>query len=161
DATITDCSVSTKVGSDDVTCDYSGATASFDDKHAGTGKTVTGSGFALAGDDASDYAITTVHTTTANISALGLTVDFTAANKTYDGNADATITDCSVSTKVGSDDVTCDYSGATASFDDKHAGTGKTVTGSGFALAGDDASDYAITTVHTTTANISALGLTV
>ncbi len=155
-ATITGCSLAGVLGGDTVACDYGGATASFADANVGTAKTVTGSGFALTGAQAGNYAITTTHTTTADITALGLTVDFTAANKTYDGTAAATITGCSLAGVLGGDTVACDYGGATASFADANVGTAKTVTGSGFALTGAQAGNYAITTTHTTTADITA-----
>src|SRR5690606_27000175 len=55
-----------------------GGTASFDTKNVGTGKTVTLSGFALSGDDADNYTLSGVATTTANINQKELTV--TAVN---------------------------------------------------------------------------------
>ena len=48
-----------------------------------------------------------------------------------------------------------DVSGATGTFDDKNAGTGKTVTVNGLSLTGADAGNY-ILTPPTTTADISA-----
>ena len=66
-----------------------------------------------------------------------MTGHFTAANKVYDGNASATILTRTLDGVIGGDDVS--LSGGTASFADKNVGNGKTVTGTGFSLAGDDA----------------------
>ena len=64
----------------------SGGTAVFDTKDVGTNKTVTGTGFTLGGAQASNYTLTSVGTTTANITPKQVTGSFTASNKTYDGN---------------------------------------------------------------------------
>ncbi|MGG7379009.1 YDG domain-containing protein, partial [Escherichia coli] len=67
---------------------------------------------------------------------------FTASSKVYDGNASATITGRSVTGQVAGDDV--DLAGGTATFGSKNVGTGKTVTGTGFALTGVDAGNYSL-----------------
>ena len=62
-------------------------TFTYDNKNAGTGKTVTCSGITLAGTDKANYSVSSSKTTTANITAKTLTI--TAANKsmTYGGSA--------------------------------------------------------------------------
>jgi len=121
--------------------DYS-ASASFGDKNAANGKTVTVSGISAGGADGANYtlAATTVNTT-ADIARRVLNVGASAQNKTYDGTAAATVT-------LGDDRVAgdlIDYSaGASASFADKMAGSGKLVTVSNLALAGDDAANYTL-----------------
>ena len=48
--------------------------ATFGTKNVGTGKTVTGTGFALAGADTGDYSLaSSTLTTTADITALAIT----------------------------------------------------------------------------------------
>ena len=136
DAAIVTCDVVGAVEGDDVTCDSTSATATFDDKTAVDGKTVDGSGFVLAGADKDNYNLTNGDSasTTANIAPLEVTIAFTAGNKPYDGNTDAAIVTCDVVGAVEGDDVTCDSTSATATFDDKTAVDGKTVDGSGFVL---------------------------
>src|SRR5690606_41790585 len=73
---------------DDVSLD--GGTATFDNKNVGTGKTVTLTGATLAGADAGNYTLTSVATTTANITALEITGTFTADNKEIERAQDAT-----------------------------------------------------------------------
>ncbi len=161
-ATVATCSLTGVVGSDNVTCDLSTASANFSDKNVGTGKTVTVTGLKLAGTASGNYTLSsTSATTTANITAKGVTVNFTTSSKVYDATANASITSCTLVGVVSPDVVSCVSSGATASFADKNVGTSKTVTGSGFTLSGANAGNYSITTTNTSTANISQRDLTV
>ncbi len=154
-ATITGRSLSGVVSPDDAS--LTGGTATFADKNVGTGKTVTGTGFTLSGADAGNYSLTSVATTTADITPRALNVTATGQNKVYDGTTAATVT---LSTdKLGSDAVTASYT--SASFADKNVGTGKTVSVSGISIAGADAGNYALqNTTASTTANITAKSIT-
>jgi hypothetical protein len=105
------------------------ASANFDTKDIGTGKTVTATGLGLSGADAGNYTVNTTATNTADITAKALTGSITAANKTYDGNTSATILTRALSGVIGSEVV--NYVGGTATFGDKNVGTGKTVTAHG------------------------------
>ena len=97
---------------------------------------------------------------TLTVAAKSLTGSFTAANKSYDGTATATITGRSLSGAVSGDDVS--LSGGSATFSDKHVADGKTVTGTGFVLAGSAAGNYSLaSSTLTTTADIKALAITV
>lgn len=87
---------------------------------------------------------------------------FTADNKVYDGNTNATVSVWGALVgAVPGDDVTLDIAGYSASFADAAVGTGKTVTVTGLALSGIDAPDYQLVTPVTTTANITPATLTV
>ena len=150
------------VGGDPVTLVTGSAGGVFDNKNVGTGKTVTVSGLSLSGTDSGNYSLTPP-TTTANITVAGLSVSgVTASNKTYDGNANATLGFGSASLVgvVGGDDVTLGTGSATGAFDTATVGMGKTVTVSGLALSGADSGNYTITQ-PTTTADITAVQLTV
>jgi len=123
---------------------------------------VTGTGFTLSGSDAGKYSlVSSTLTTAANITAITLTGHFTAANKVYDGNNNATITGRTLTGGIiGSEDVT--LTGGTATFADKNVANGKTVTGTGFTLGGPAAGNYLLaSTTLTTLANITVKGLTV
>ena len=151
---------SDKLAGDTLT--LSSASASFDSKDVGAAKAVNVEGIAIAGADAGNYdLLNTTTATTAAITKAGLTVSFSAADKPYDGTTAATITGASASGVVGSEDVSVDSSGASASFADKDVGAAKTVTATGFALSGADKANYEIATVNTTTAAITKAGLTV
>jgi hypothetical protein len=161
-ATITSRSLTGIVVGDNVS--LSGGIATFSDKNADNGKTVTGSGFTLSGAQAANYFLSpTTASTTADITPLALTVSgITANNKVYDGNTTATLNTGSAALVgvVGSDDVTLDSSGAVGTFDTAAVGTGKSVTVSGLTLSGADAGNYSLTQ-PTTTADITAKALTV
>ncbi|MEO6002083.1 MAG: YDG domain-containing protein [Opitutus sp.] len=134
-----------------------GGTATFENKNVGTGKIVTLAGAGLSGVDVGNYVLDTVATTTANITALHITGTFTASSKIYDGTISATVTMRSVVGDVGGVSLTA----GTATFADKHVGTGKVVTLVGASLGGVDAANYILDSVATATANISILSITI
>ncbi|WP_321347433.1 YDG domain-containing protein [Halopseudomonas oceani] len=138
------------IGGDDLQLALAGA---FDNKNAGTGKTVTVSGL-LSGADAGNYALSANSvTTTASISAKVIDlINAVAQHKVYDGTTDADVT-AGLGGVISGDDLQLALAGA---FDNKNAGTGKTVTVSG-ALSGADVGNYTLSANSvTTTADISA-----
>jgi hypothetical protein len=144
------------VAGDDVS--LSGLAGTFDNKDVGTGKTVTVTGGSLIGTDAGNYQITSVAaTTTADISQKELNFSsLTAANKVYDGNTTASVSFGGSSGVISGDDVV--IAGLTGTFDNRNAGTGKTVTVSGGSLSGADAGNYFVNSgTGTTTADITPL----
>ncbi|MEW6372267.1 MAG: YDG domain-containing protein, partial [Pseudomonadota bacterium] len=125
------------------------STASFADKNAGNGKAITVSGIALTGQDAGNYTLTsTTAATSADITRRTLHAQAAGVNKTYDGNTSAAVT-------FGDDRVAGDVLAYTssASFADKNAGSGKSITVTGIALGGQDAANY---TLDSATATASA-----
>ena len=87
-----------------------------------------------------------------------LTVVANGENKTYDGNATATVT--LTDNKVFGSDVTAYYSAA--SFEDKNVGSDKSVQVGGISITGADAENYTLANITaTTTANISRYAITV
>ncbi|PJC95336.1 hypothetical protein GQ37_028080, partial [Janthinobacterium sp. BJB1] len=126
----------------------SGASGSFADKNAGTGKTVSISGIALGGTDAGNYNLTgTTASSSADISKATISgvTGIVAGNKVYDGGTAASLNmaGASFTGMVGGDNLT--VSGASGSFADKNAGNGKTVNISGMVLGGTDAGNYDFT----------------
>ncbi len=132
-------------------------TATFDTKDVGTDKTVTIETPTLSGGDAGDYTLDSVDTTTAAITAAHVTGSFGASDKVYDGTRLATTSDRTVVGAVEGDDVSL---AGTATFDTKDVGTDKTVTIETPTLSGNDAGDYTLDSVGTTTAAITAKALT-
>src|SRR5205807_1048534 len=112
-------------------------------------------GATLGGAAAANYSLTSVATTTADITALHITGTFTAASKIYDGNTSAMVITRSLIGALGGDTVA--LSGGTATFADKTVANGKTVTLTGAALSGTDAVNYILDSVATTSTNITAL----
>jgi filamentous hemagglutinin family protein len=123
----------------------------FDNKNAGTGKTVTGD-MGITGNDQGNYTFTN-GTALADIGKLGLTVGANGVTKVYDGiTADPGLT--YTSNAVAGDNLT--ISSTTVAFTDKNVGTGKTIDVSGIAVTGGDANNYdLLNTTTTATADIT------
>lgn len=135
-----------------------GGTASFANKNVGVNKTVTLTGATLDGTDKNNYTLSSVATTTANITARELTVAATGVNKPYDGKTDATVT--LSDNRVAGDVLTPNYTSAT--FENADAGTGKTVHVSGISISGVDAGNYhLVNETAITTADITGIAVTV
>ncbi|UCJ18861.1 filamentous hemagglutinin N-terminal domain-containing protein [Pseudomonas sp. MM211] len=135
------------VDGDESKVNTSGGTGAFIDKNAGQDKSVTGSGIALAGDEANNYAFDTdAQIGTADIDRKTLTATADVANKTYDGSTVADLSNISLVGIVDGDQGKVTGSGDKGAFIDKNAGEGKSVTGSGIALTGDEANNYAFDT---------------
>ncbi|HWQ25154.1 MAG TPA: YDG domain-containing protein, partial [Chlorobaculum sp.] len=113
----------------------------------------------IAGTDASNYTFSAFTTGSANytVEKASLTVSATGEDKVYDGLIVATIT--LSDNRVSGDDL--NLSGATSSYGDKNAGTGKTVNVMGIMLGGTDAANYTWNMNATTEANIIPANLTV
>ena len=155
-------SLSGVIGADVVTLVSTGATGTFVNKSVGTAKVVSTSGFSLSGADAGNY-ILVQPATTANITAVGLTITGVSANnKVYNGTTAATLNKANATLVgiLGADVVTLVSSGATGTFADKNIGTAKAVTIAGFTLSGTDAGNYTLTQ-PSSTANITAASLTI
>ena len=125
----------------------SGSTGSFIDKNAGQDKSVSGSGIALSGDEANNYAFdTSAQIGTADIDKKTLTATADVADKIYDGNTTANLSNLQLIGVVAGDAGKVITSGSTGSFVDKNAGRDKSVSGSGIGLIGDEANNYAFDT---------------
>jgi hypothetical protein len=138
---------------DDVSLAFSSIT--FSDANVGSDKIVTLTGATLIGTERLNYSLaSSTLTSTADITAKELTVNFTVDNKVYDGSQAATVVGApSLSGVIGSDDVS--LSGGTATFDTADAGIGKTVTLTGATLTGTASGNYSLAPVNTTTADIT------
>jgi hypothetical protein len=162
-ATLTGGTLSGVVAGDEanVSLDISTATATFSDALAGTNKLVTATGLGLSGGAKGNYVLSpTTATTHANIDQKSLSASITATGKEYDGTTTVTGTvNCSVATKVGTDDVRCTASGAV--FDSPNAGS-RTVTAN-VALSGAAKDNYTlgVQTTASTSATITQKALTI
>ena len=110
-------------------------------------------------DAGTNYNLSVAAAPTFSITRLSITGNFTAGNKTYDGNTGAVILTQTLNGVIGGDDVTLTVS--TASFVDANVADDITVTASGMTLTGTTAGNYNLASVADTTANIIALPITV
>jgi hypothetical protein len=131
-------------------------TATFGTKEIGNTKTVTATGIALSGTDASNYTPNTSTTHTANITARSLTVGITSAGKTYDGTTTATVT--YTDNRISGDVLT--VSGA-AAYSNKNAGASRAIIANNIGLSGTDAANYQFNFTASTTATIAQRALVV
>jgi hypothetical protein len=106
------------------------------------------------------FAASTSSALTQDVDPRSVTASITAANKTYDGNTDAEITDCSLDSASGNTGVlsgdanNVDCSATNGQFESAGAGDGKTVTAD-VSLTGTAAGNYQLTSnTAETTANI-------
>ena len=131
------------------------ASGAFEDKNAGSGKTVNITGIVLGGASSGNYVLgDTTAAAAADIARASLSMSgFTAAGKVYDGTTSATVTGGQLDGIIGSDEVFFAY--ASSLFADKNAGAGKVVTIGGITLFGQDAENYSITGTAATTADIA------
>ena len=121
-------------------------------KNAGTGLMLTPSGSVNDGNGGQNYAVTFLTSTTGVITKAPLTITAPANTKTYDGTAIAAATP-TVAGLVGSDTVT----GLSETYDNKNAGTGKTlaVAASYAVNDGNGGANYAVTTAGSTAGAIN------
>jgi hypothetical protein len=123
----------------------------FPDKNVGAGKVLSRSASYTAPN--ANYSLSTQPSLTADITAKELTGSFTANHKAFDNSTTATVATRAVSGAIEGDTV--NHSGGSATFADVNVGNGKTVTLAGATLTGGDAGNYTLTSVFTTTANIT------
>jgi trimeric autotransporter adhesin len=138
------------------TVEFAG-TGSFADKNVGAGKAVSIDSLITSGADAGNYVYLINPAGAADITPLGITVDATASDKVYDATTNAVVALGSSGILAG-DTVTFD---GTGSFDNKNAGTGKTVAVTGIAANGADAGNYNFNTTATDTVDITKLDIAV
>jgi len=155
--TITTCTLTGVLPGDvgNVTCTAGGAT--FSDKNVGNGKMVTATGITLGGSAAAKYSLTsTTATTTANITAKPITVAAVTDSKIYDGttlsNGVPTVTPALVPS---------DSANFTQIFNNKNAGTNKTLMPAGAANDGNGGNNYNVTFASVNTGTITQRALTV
>ena len=111
----------------------------------------------LSGDDAGNYVLDSVATTTANITHKPLTVSgITANSKPWDGNTSATLNlgSAALVGVLSGETVNLDTSGASGAFSSNAVGTWS-VQIAGLTISGPDSANYSLTQ-PTTTASITA-----
>ncbi|WP_317202167.1 YDG domain-containing protein [Janthinobacterium sp.] len=156
------------------TLGFSGQSGAFADANAGNGKAVSVGGVTLANAGsgataglAANYSILNPTGMTANITPKALTVSgLSAADKTYNGNAAASLSGGALLGLVGTE--TLALSGLSGAFANANAGNGKAVTVSGATLgnAGSGATaglagNYSVSNPTGLTASVTQKALTV
>ncbi|MEW5700592.1 YDG domain-containing protein, partial [Pseudomonas synxantha] len=111
------------------------------------GKSVTGTGISLAGEEAGNYSFNTgAQIGTGVIDKKTLTATADVSGKVYDGNTTANLGNVQLVGVVDGDADELQVVGNQGSFIDKNAGVDKSVTGTGISLAGEEAGNYSFNT---------------
>lgn len=132
-------------------------TQSFDTRHAGAGKSLIPAGTVEDGNNGLNYLVTLINSTNGTITAFPITVSAVSATKPYDGDASA----------VGAPLITAgslfagDTGSWTQSFDNRNAGTNKSIIPSGSVSDGNNGGNYFVSFAPVTTGVIEALPVTV
>ena len=134
-------------------------TGLFNDKTVGNDKAVITNGFIINGTDSGNYSLEQPTYVTANITPRQLNIlGTTVRSKIYDGTTTAII-DVSKSklssAKLVSDDVVLDKSSVVGNFIDAIIGTRKKIIITGFAISGNDSTNYQLNQPTNLIANIT------
>lgn len=144
--------LSWKGADDDVS--ISGGTAAYADKNAEINKSVTFTGFALAGGDKDNYNLTAQPTAVqADITKKELTVNVTVSDKVYDGTDTAQIASAELEGLIEGDQV--ELTNGTATFASTAVGQNIPINFTDFSISGADAGNYTLTQPTGVTANIA------
>jgi gliding motility-associated-like protein len=144
-----------KVGTDEVSVSYN--SAAYDNKHMGTGKTITITGLDLAGSAKNNYRLN-IFTATGTIIAKAINVTAQTETKVYDGTTTSGITPITGALATGDDIATQPKQ----VFDDRNVGTSKVLTPSGLLINdGNNGANYAVTYVNHNAGTITAKAINV
>ena len=134
-------------------------TETYDNKNAGTGKTLTPASLVVSdGNGGANYAYTYATLTTGVITKTNLTVTAADNTKTYDGTTTATATPTVTAGGIQTGDTAPAWM---ETYDTRNAGTGKTLTPAGLVNDGNSGANYAYTYATVTTGVINQTNLTV
>ena len=139
--------------------DTASFTERFDNRNAGTNKTLTATGTVNDGNAGTNYAVTFATNTTGVINRRQITVAAATDTRTYDGSTNSTATPTITSGTLAP--TGGDTAGFTQSFDHRNAGTNKTLTATGTVNDGNAGSNYAVTFATNTTGVINRRPITV
>jgi autotransporter-associated beta strand protein len=137
--------------------DTPGFWQAFDNRNAGTAKTLTPAGAVNDGNGGNNYAVSTIPVSTGVITAKPITVTATTNTKTYDGGTSA----LAAPTLTSGSLVTGDTLGFTETYDTKDVGTDKTLTPAGGVSDGNSGHNYSVTFENNTTGVITPKAITV
>jgi biopolymer transport protein ExbD len=124
-----------------------GLAQAFDNKHAGTGKTISVTAYTVNdGNSGNNYNTNTVVVTSGKINQAPLTLTTVTDSKTYDGTNSSSGLPIVTGLQTGDS-----ASGLTQAFDDRNAGIGKTIRMNSYTINdGNGGNNYNISFVNTT-----------
>ena len=131
----------------------------YDDRNAGTGKTVTVTGLSISGASSANYVLSSTSASAAigTINKTNIIVTATADNKNYDGTIASATLPAITSGAVQAGD-TADF---TQSYADPDAASGKTLIASGIVSDGNGGSNYNYSFISSTNGTINPLAVSI
>ena len=136
-----------------------GGVANYNNKHVANGKTVTLTGMTLSGAQAGNYSLTSVATTTANITQRPINVTAQTQNRIYNGTNSSSVSPVGDLPLQGTDTYTTH---GTQTYDTRNVGINKVMTAIGAAISdGYGGANYMITYVTNSTGVITVKPITV
>ncbi|MBR6279380.1 MAG: leucine-rich repeat protein [Bacteroidales bacterium] len=158
----TEATISGKVATDNVTISTTNAKAAFANVNVGTWE-VAFRGFALEGEDKDNYSLSAQPASkTYQITQRPLTISgISVSDKPYDGNTTATALGGELNNVVSGDESAVTIVAGNANFDNANVGTDKPITFTNYSLSGEKASNYSLSQPQSTTANITAVTITI
>jgi len=136
--------------------DTTGFTQTFNNRNAGTAKTLTPAGVVNDGNGGANYAVTFANNLTGVITARSITVTAVTDTKSYDGTVSSSGVPTITPGLLGTDTA-----GFTQTFNNRNAGTAKTLTPAGVVNDGNGGANYAVTFANNLTGVITARSITV
>jgi hypothetical protein len=150
--------VPTITGGSLVAGDLADFSETFDNRNAGSGKTLTAAGWVEDNNnDGDNYAVTFTANTGGSITPQSLTITAVAGTKVYDGTTSST----SAPTVTGGSLISGDTAAFSESFDTRNAGSGKTLNATGSVNDGNGGNNYAVTFAANTAGSITPRAITV
>ena len=138
--------------------DTAAFTETFDNKNAGSGKTLTPAGSVSDGNGGNNYAVTFVDNDHRLDHAAG---DHRHRGHRHQDLRRHDVIAAAAPTITGGSLATGDTAAFTETFDNKNVGSGKTLTPAGSVNDGNGGNNYAVTFVNGTTGSIDPLAITV
>src|SRR5207253_661074 len=129
----------------------------YNNKNVGTGKTLTPSGTVSDGNGGANYAVSFVNNTSGVITTRAITVTGTTNSKVYDGTTSAAAVPAITAGRLAAGDT----ASFTETYNNKNAGTGKTLIPAGTVTDGNSGLNYAVTFANNTTGVITPRAITV
>jgi hypothetical protein len=129
---------------------------SFDNRNAGIGKTLTPAGLVSDGNGGNNYSYTYTPVNTGEITKRAVTVTAVANTKPYDGDSSSTGVPTFSPALIAPDSPSF-----TQTFDNRNAGTGKTLTPAGLVSDGNSGNNYSYTYTPVSTGVINKRAIVV
>ena len=155
DGTLASTAVPTISGGSLATGDAAAFSENFSNKNVGTGKTLAPAGSVSDGNGGNNYSVTFAGNASGAVTAKAIIVTAASWTKTYDGTTSSTAVPSAPGVLSG------DTTAFTETFDNRNAGTAKTLTATGSVNDGNGGNNYSVTFNPNASGSVNPRPLTV